>query len=83
MKILLEFLSAASSLSSKRLAWLPTTIAITIGMFWLIEKLCKASQFSIALDVWYSYVFYSLVLGGFVTADIIERILNKEKSRDV
>lgn len=77
MKAILSFLSSTNQLSSKRLAWLPTTLACTIGTFWLCNALLDANKPELALSVWYSYIVYSLILGGFVTADIIERILNR------
>lgn len=73
-----QFFSAKSDLSSKRLAWLPTVIAVTIAVFYLLHRLLNLGQFDLACTVFYVYCGYSLILGGFVTADIIERILNKK-----
>ncbi len=74
-----KILSSTEDLSSKRLAFLLSLACLTILTFFLEVKLLKAGEYSLVYDVYLAYAIISLILGGFVTADILERILNKRK----
>jgi len=70
------FLQAASGAnSSKRLAFLSGHAGITIGLFWISEKLITAGKPELIVAIFNSYLIYCTILGGFVTADLAIRIL--------
>lgn len=73
---LISFLqSAEGENSSKRLAFLTGHLFITGGFFWLANTLIKHDKYDLAVDLYNSYLIYCTILGGFVTADIVVKVL--------
>lgn len=67
--------------SSKRLAFLTGHLSITGGFFWLAKTLVNHGKYDLAVDLYNSYLIYCMVLGGFVTADLIAKVLQIIKGK--
>ncbi len=81
MKIL-EFLQSSSGEnSSKRLAFLSGHLFITLTTLILGDRLIDHKQYDYAVTVYNSYLIYCTVLGGFVTAEILIKVLQIIKGK--
>ncbi len=90
MKILEFFQGEDGMLSAKRLGYLSTVPVSSFGTFWLCNKLAENGNAELSVQLWTSYLIFSAVLGGFVSAELIPTILlairgvtlNKDKKDD-
>ena len=79
MNKIFQFLqSSTGELSSKRLSFIITIIAYTLGSLYFVNKLINVGKAELAINLWNVFAIVVLFLGGYVTADLIERILNKK-----
>lgn len=82
MKIL-EFLQSSSGeLSSKRLGYLSTIPASILGTIFLCNKLINSGHPEHAVTLWNGFLFFSAILGGFVSFETIPIILRAWKGTD-
>lgn len=75
MKISELFKDSQGRMSSKRLGYLSTVPVSSFGTLWICYLLIKSSNPAMAVQVWTSYLIFSAVLGGFVSAELIPTIL--------
>ena len=61
-------------LSSKRLAFLTTIPASIVGTLYFCNKLINKGKPDLAIDIWNSFLIFILVLGGFVSAELISNV---------
>ena len=76
MNKFLEFLQGPSGeMSSKRLGYLSTIPFSLAGTIWICDKLIDSKNAAMAVQVWDSFLIFSAVLGGFVSAELIPTIV--------
>lgn len=73
------FQSSAGEMSSKRLGYLSTIPASIFGTIYICNKLIDSKHPEMAVDLWSSFLFFSAVLGGFVSVEIILPIIKAIK----
>lgn len=76
MSIVQFFKDANGHLSSKRLGYLSTIPFILIGTVWICDKLINKGDSSLAVEIWNSFFIFSAVLGGFVSAESLLKLLS-------
>lgn len=83
MKKLLEFLQSSSGeLSSKRLGFLSTLPFATYGTYRLCIKLIVSGNAVLAVNIWNSFLIFSGFLGGFVTAELVIKLISILKGKN-
>lgn len=70
------FENNSKQLSSKRLGYLASLPFSCFGTIWICNKLIDSGNPALAVDVWNSFLIFSAVLGGFVSAEMLIPILN-------
>jgi len=81
---LLQFLQGPSGeMSSKRLGYLSTIPVSLLGTIWICDRLIDSNNPAMAVQVWDSFLIFSAVLGGFVSAELIPSIIASFKGKIV
>lgn len=75
MKILEFFQGEDGIMSAKRLGYLSTVPVSSFGTLYLCNKLIEKGQPDLSVQLFTSYLIFSAVLGGFVSAELIPTIL--------
>ena len=76
MNKFLEFLQGSSGeMSSKRLGYLSTIPVSLAGTIWICDRLIDSNNAAMAVQVWDSFLIFSAVLGGFVSAELIPTVV--------
>ena len=79
MRIIKFLESSHGQRSSKRLAFIVSIFMYDIGSLWFVNKLINKNEIEAATNIWNSFAIVSLILGGYVTAELILRILGKDE----
>jgi hypothetical protein len=78
-----QFLKSSSGeLSSRRLGYLSTIPATIFGTFYLCNELIDKGAAEPAVNLWSSFLIFSAVLGGFVSADVVISIIKILKGKN-
>lgn len=75
MKIMDFFKGNGDGLSSKRLAYIASLPVTLGGSMFLANKLIDSGHPELCVQLWNCFYFYSAFLGGFVSIEVMQGIL--------
>jgi len=74
-KLLQFFQGSSGEMSSKRLGYLSTIPFATYGTYKLCNKLINSDHADLAVNIWNSFFIFSAFLGGFVTIELVIKLI--------